>query len=38
MTIATSAPVIVPSMATPNRMSNHPMSRPPGDVTNAESP
>ena len=35
MTIATSAPVIMPSMATPNRMRNQPMSRPAGDVTNA---
>ena len=35
MTIATRAPVIMPSMATPNRMSNHPTTRPPGDVTNA---
>ena len=38
MTIATRAPVIMPSMATPNRMSNQPMIRPAGDVTNAESP
>ena len=33
MTIATSAPVIIPSMATPNRISNQPTTRPPGDVT-----
>ena len=38
MTIATRAPVIIPSMATPNRISNQLMSRPPGEVTNAESP
>ena len=38
MTIATRAPVIMPSMATPNRISNQPMIRPPVDVTNAESP
>ena len=38
MTIATRAPVIMPSMATPNRISNHPMTRPPGDVTNPASP
>ena len=35
MTIATRAPVIMPSMATPNRMSNQPTIRPPGEVTNA---
>ena len=38
MTIATRAPVIMPSMATPNRMSNQPMIRPAGEVTKAESP
>ena len=38
MTIATSAPVIIPSIATPNRMSNHEIARPAGDETNAESP
>ena len=38
MTIATSAPVIIPSIATPNRISNQPIARPAGDVTNAESP
>ena len=38
MTIATRAPVIMPSMATPKRISNQLTTRPPGDVTNAESP
>ena len=38
MTNATSAPVIIPSMATPNRISNQLMTRPPGEVTNAASP
>ena len=38
MTIATRAPVIMPSMATPNRISNQLTTRPPGEVTNAESP
>ena len=38
MTIATRAPVIMPSMATPKRISNQPMIRPAGDDTNAESP
>ena len=38
MTMATRAPVIMPSMATPNRMSNQPMIRPAGEVANAESP
>ena len=38
MTIATRAPVIMPSMATPKRISNQLTTRPPGEVTNAESP
>ena len=38
MTIATRAPVIMPSMATPNRISNQPTTRPPGEVTNSASP
>ena len=38
MTIATRAPVIMPSMATPNRISNQPTTRPPGEVTKLESP
>ena len=38
MTIATRAPVIMPSMATPKRISNQLTIRPPGEVTNAESP
>ena len=33
MTIATRAPVIIPSMATPNRISNQLTIRPPGEVT-----
>ena len=38
MTMATRAPVIMPSMATPKRISNQLTTRPPGEVTNAESP
>ena len=38
MTMATSAPVMVPRMATPNRMSNQLTTGRPSDVTNAESP
>ena len=38
MTIATSAPVIIPSMATPNRISNQPTTRPPGEVTKSALP
>ena len=38
MTIATRAPVIMPSMATPKRISNQLTIRPPGEVTKAESP
>ena len=38
MTMATRAPVIIPSMATPNRISSQLTIRPPGDVTKAESP
>ena len=38
MTIATRAPVIMPSMATPKRISNQPTTRPPGEVTNSASP
>ena len=38
MTIATRAPVIMPSMATPNRISNQLTMRPAVEVTNAESP
>lgn len=33
MTMATIVPVIIPSIATPNRMSNQPMNRPAGEVT-----
>ena len=38
MTSATSAPVIMPSMATPNRISNQPTTRPPGEVTKSALP
>ena len=38
MTMATRAPVIIPSMATPNRISSQLTMRPPGEVTKAESP
>ena len=38
MSIATSAPVMSPSIATPNRISSHPTARPPGEVTNSASP
>ena len=38
MTNATSAPVIIPSMATPNRISSQPTIRPPGEVTKPGSP
>ena len=38
MTAATRAPVIVPSMATPKRMSSQLMTQPAGLLTNVESP
>ena len=38
MTSATKAPVIVPSIATPKRMSSQLTSQPPGEVAKAESP
>ena len=38
MTMATSAPVIIPSIATPNRISNQPTTRPPGEVTKSALP
>ena len=38
MTNATRAPVIVPSSATPKRMSSQLTTQPPGEVMNDESP